>query len=274
MQDDQKPAVTRISQQRRVVLIGVDDTDSTEPDAVGTGQVARQIAGALASRGMGRPLGVTRHQLLTDPAIAYTSHNSALCIGLESDAAMNVLVSAAAEGLAARAQPGSDPGLCVFALSARQGEAQTIERFGLAAAERVLTKEQAYKLAHSTGAHLSEHGGTGDGVIGALAAVGQRAGGESGRFVDAPGVRELEDREILTVGDLIADTAIARVEQWDGTALPADAEIAPAGWLRPSLRGGVAVLLVEQAAAVPNRWVPVEAKRTRNGHGRRRKGAK
>jgi len=253
--------------------MGVDDTDNAEPDAVGTGRVARHIAEELVSRGMGQPLGVTRHQLLIDPAIAYTSHNSALCIGLESDAALNALVSAAAEELAARAQPGSDPGLCVFTPPGRHGEAQTIERFGLAAAERVLTKEQAYKLAQSTGAHLSEHGGSGDGVIGALAAVGQRAGGESGRFVDAPGVRKLEHREVLTVGELIADTAIARVEQWDGTALPADAEIAPSGWLRPSLRGGVAVLLVEQAAAVPTRWVPVQAKRTRNGHGRRRRRA-
>jgi hypothetical protein len=255
-----------------VVLIGIDDTDNREPDSIGTGRVARQIAGELVRRGLGTSLGVTRHQLLIDPAIRYTSHNSALCIGLETDAPIEAVAAAAAEELVARAQSASDPGLCVFCPDGQPTATRTLESFGLAATEQVLTKEQAYELARHAGAHLSEHGGTGDGVIGALAAVGLRSRGESGRFVEAPGVRELEDRDVITVGELLAATAIVAVEQWDGTPLAADAEIVPSGRLRPSLRRGVAVLPIEPATAAPGRWAPVASKHTDDvGHSNNKK---
>ena len=47
---------------------------------------------------------------------------------------------------------------------------------------RVLTKQAAYQTAEQAGIHLSEHGGTGDGVIGALAGVGLRLSGCDGRI--------------------------------------------------------------------------------------------
>ena len=252
----------------RRVVIGIDDTDNLEPDAVGTGRVACAIATVLVKRGLGVSVGVTRHQLLIDPAIPYTSHNSSLCIGLDTAAPIAELVRTTAQELVGRAQAGSDPGLCVLALDGEREARRSVEAFGLAAAERVLTKDQAYAMAKRVGAHLSEHGGTGQGVIGALAAVGHRSRGESGWFVDAPGVRALEDVALVSVAELLKCTAIARVEQWDGTTLGAAELIATGGRLRPSLRRDVAVLLVEPAAGVPGCWAPVEHNRpTPNGHG-------
>jgi hypothetical protein len=251
----------------RNVVIGIDDTDNLEPDSVGTGRVACAMATVLVERGLGVLLGVTRHQLLIHPAIPYTSHNSSLCIGLDTAAPIAELARATARELVGRAQVGSDPGLCVFALDGEQAARRSVEVFGLAAAERVLTKDQAYAMAKRVGAHLSEHGGTGQGVIGALAAVGQRSRGESGWFVDAPGVRALEDVEMVSVAELLAGTAIARVERWDGTTLDAGERVATGGRLRPSLRCGVAVLLVEPATGAPGCWAPVEHNHpTRNGH--------
>ena len=46
----------------------------------------------------------------------------------------------------------------------------------------VLNKEDAYSLAENLGIHLSEHGGTGEGIIGALAGIGLRLSGNDGRF--------------------------------------------------------------------------------------------
>jgi len=46
----------------------------------------------------------------------------------------------------------------------------------------VLTKKEAYPLAEKLGIHLSEHGGTGDGVVGALAESGLRMTGNHCRF--------------------------------------------------------------------------------------------
>lgn len=260
---------------RRTVVIGIDDTDNLEPDSVGTGRVARAIATVLVEGGLGVPVGVTRHQLLIDPVIRYTSHNSSLCIGLDTAAPVAELAGVTAQELVGRAQVGSDPGLCVFALEGERAARRSVEAFGLAAAERVLTKDQAYAMAQRVGAHLSEHGGTGDGVIGALAAVGQRSRGESGWFVDAPGVQALEDVEMVSVAELLEHTAIARVEQWDGTTLGAGEWVATGGRLRPSLRGGVAVLLVEPAAGVPGCWAPVEHNHaTPNGPGVKNKKTK
>ncbi len=46
----------------------------------------------------------------------------------------------------------------------------------------LLTKQEAYMLANTTGVHLSENGGTGDGIVGALAGTGLRLDGNDGRF--------------------------------------------------------------------------------------------
>ena len=75
--------------------------------------------------------------------------------------------------------PGSDPGLCVVATTSVSGPKALIG-FGQTAKDSVLTKSDAYGLAQRLGIHLSEHGGTGQGVIGALAGAGLRLiGGRS-----------------------------------------------------------------------------------------------
>jgi hypothetical protein len=58
----------------KIVYIGVDDTDTL--DSIGTGRVARGLAGYLENLGLGKSLGVSRHQLLVHDQIKYTSHNS------------------------------------------------------------------------------------------------------------------------------------------------------------------------------------------------------
>lgn len=65
-------------------LIGLDDTDNLE--SRGTGFRARQMAEHLESSKCGLiATGITRHQLLVDPRIPYTSHNSSACISVIFD---------------------------------------------------------------------------------------------------------------------------------------------------------------------------------------------
>lgn len=54
--------------------------------------------------------------------------------------------------------------------------------FGKMAKQAVTNKQAAYDLARETGIHLSEQGGTGDGVIGAIAGIGLRLSGNDGRY--------------------------------------------------------------------------------------------
>ena len=60
------------------LLIGIDDTDNLETR--GTGFRARQLASGLQASALATTHGITRHQLLVDPRIPYTSHNSSACL--------------------------------------------------------------------------------------------------------------------------------------------------------------------------------------------------
>lgn len=172
------------------ILISIDDTDNL--DSPGTGALASQIAADLENNGWGTSSFITRHQLLIHPDIPYTSHNSAMCFQADiKDECLEQVIGHAADFLARESAVGSDPGLCVAVLD-RLAESGELIRFGQSAKASVLTKESAYELARRAGIHLSEHGGTGQGVIGALAGAGLRLGGNDGRLkgqlsFDAPG---------------------------------------------------------------------------------------
>lgn len=64
------------------LLVGIDDTDNAYTP--GTGRRARALLRELAAAGLGAPAGATRHQLLVDDRIPYTSHNSSACLAWRS----------------------------------------------------------------------------------------------------------------------------------------------------------------------------------------------
>ena len=64
------------------LLVGIDDTDTEA--GKGTGSLARGLLVSFDEQRIGAALGATRHQLLLDPAIAYTSENAAHCVARTS----------------------------------------------------------------------------------------------------------------------------------------------------------------------------------------------
>jgi len=162
------------------ILVCIDDTDNI--DSRGTGELATMLADIIEEKKWGTASPVTRHQLLIHPDIEYTSHNSSMCFeaAIETEHltditrfSMDFLLNESAEG--------SDPGLCIVPLDALKDK-QKLINYGRNAKKNVLTKETAYELAKKLDIHLSEHGGTGIGVIGALAGTGLRLSGNDGRF--------------------------------------------------------------------------------------------
>jgi len=242
------------------VYIAIDDTDTIETDTAasrGTGAVARDLAALLDRRGLGRSLGVTRHQLLVDPRIPYTSHNSAACLLIETNGApVEELAVAAAAFLSAEAAPGSDAGLCV-APEARVGP--TITDFGRRAKREVLTAAAAHRLAEEAGLHLSGHTGERIGVIGALAAVGLRQSGNDGRFLDLNGLRALHGVQPVAT---LHGTGIRRFRSMTSpvTLRPTDTIDVGEKWPQPILEHGEPTLILERVAlpkmAVPEVAVP------------------
>lgn len=157
-----------------LLLIGIDDTHVLE--STGTGRMARNLADYLTGMGMGEPLGVSRHQLLVDDRIPYTSHNSSLCIGLETELPPADFKKPCSEFLLDNFRDGSDPGLCICLLDEIPSCAVD---FGLIAQTDVLHKRQAVDLATENNIFLVELGGTGGGIIGVLAGVGLRKEGKA-----------------------------------------------------------------------------------------------
>jgi hypothetical protein len=85
--------------------------------------------------------------------------------------------------------------------------------------------------------------GTGGGIIGALAAVGLRAGGDDGRFLWLKGIREISG--VYTVEQLRQTIPIDVVQTLEGVEIPPNDRVELGPWIRPLLKAGRVVLLVE-----------------------------
>jgi hypothetical protein len=214
------------------ILLGFDDTDVLGAP-IGTGRLVRMFEKKLPPAT--RLWGVLRHQLLLDERIPYTSHNSPACavVEVEDAAVMPRLIELAIEHLAELASPGSDPGLCVAREDADLADAIG---FGLACTHSIQTQEEAKAVAASAGIHLSGHGGTNDGIIGALAAVGLTAQGWSGRFLEFNNQRELPDP--VRASELLQKGIMPVSMDRDASVVPPDALITTNGWISPRLWAG------------------------------------
>jgi hypothetical protein len=219
-------------------LIGIDDTDNLE--SRGTGHRVRQLAEWLAANGLAKPLGITRHQLLVDSRIPYTSHNSSACLSVETSDAEQVW-EACREFLLREAAPGSDVGLC---LAAWDGIAESVLTFGKRAKAVVLGMPEAEQTAADSRLKLEGLTGTGGGIIGALAGLGLHRAGNDGRYLWLPGMRELTGK--LPAGEICTNAHVDRVCTLDGADLASETIVDVGEWLRPVLRDGKATLYVEE----------------------------
>jgi hypothetical protein len=242
------------------VFIGVDDTDILD-GPFGTGRVARDMAEQLEKLGLGHTFGVIRYQLLVDPRIHYTSHNSAKCIEFESEAPIILLHESCANFLKQIYLEGSDPGLCTCA--GEQVNPEVIS-FGELAQRELITKKRAIQLARKSDILLSELGGAGEGIIGALAAVGLRGAGDGGRYVQLDGIRDITG--LVTVGSILANTAITAVVDEDGRPVKINELIDSRDWIKPNVIAGKPVLRlrVQNTNDGSRIWETVEQKPNNN----------
>lgn len=220
------------------ILICIDDTDNI--DEGGTGEVAELIAKSINENGWGKSYPITRHQLLIHPDIPYTSHNSSMCFPADiKDDYLEEIIKHAAQLLEAESATGSDPGLCVAAVD-RITSRESLIDFGKKAKRVVVDKKEAYDLARELGVHLSEHGGTGQGIIGAIAGVGLRLTGNDGRF---KGKIKL-DKNVVSVRDIYDLTNIQQVQSLEGILLQENELIKVGDRIKSILLDDKSVLLV------------------------------
>lgn len=230
------------------LLIGIDDTDVLE--SRGTGFLARELVAELGARGLAVGRGISRHQLLVDSRIPYTSHNSSACLEVDVRSGLLAQVGAACRRfLVERSAPGADAGLCVARWPAVSA---AIRDFGRRAKLEIVAAGAAFELASAAGIELAGLTGTGGGAIGALAAVGLRADGNDGRYLWLPGLRELAG--IHTSAEVRRLASVAAVRTLDGRAVPDSSLINVGDWARPILRDGHSVLMVEEENDGGSNW--------------------
>ncbi|MBJ6802316.1 hypothetical protein [Geomonas propionica] len=228
------------------VLIAIDDTDNSV--SRGTGEIAALIADAIEANGWGKPGFITRHQLLVHPDIPYTSHNSAMCLPVEMpEQCLERTITFACDFLERECADGSDPGLCVVVTDNIDSAAELVA-FGRRAKQEVIRKEEALELAQRLHVHLSEHGGTGHGVIGALAGVGLRLWGNDGRMRGS--LAAVRPGQVLTVRELLEQPDVDSVRSPDGSTVDFAALVRIGDKPKTVMRDGGSVLLVRPAEQV------------------------
>ena len=248
----------------RSYLVGLDDTDYG--DSIGTGALARELSLFLVRTMGARSTGITRHQLLVHPDVPYTSHNSAACLGIVlggepagADERLAIL-DKARRLIELLEHPGADPGVCVVA----EEDAGELAAFGRRAQQEVLRMAEAFE-ACARDMVLEPLGGTGQGVIGALAACGLRASGQDGRFIALRGIRDQPDQ--VTAAQLLERTGVEAVLDGEGQPVDAEAPIHTRDWVRPDLRQGRIVLTVRRQAGGSGYEIVRPARRQDGGNG-------
>ncbi len=227
-----------------MIVVGLDDTDIA--DSPGTNQIARAIVAHLGPGATGAV--IVRHQLLFDRRVPYTSKNGSASILLPAAsgnaAPITELTSSIRGVMRSRFVTGSDPGLAIAIRVTA-----TVEAFGRRCQREIVTRADAHSVAGANGVHLEGLGGTEDGVIGALAAVGLASTGDDGRVVHLDGWPYPDDFGGPQDVAAIKARGIDDIRRID-TNEPVEGGLVDVGKrLRPNRRSHKVVLLVEAVAA-------------------------
>ncbi|MFH1033962.1 MAG: hypothetical protein V1806_05590 [Pseudomonadota bacterium] len=234
------------------IYLAIDDTDNLE--SFGTGRMSRILADDLRQRGLIAEFSVTRHQFLVHPDIPYTSHNSDACIAASAPGEdPEAVAQAAVNFLGEHFHAGANPGLCLVRQESVPGE---LVDFGRRAQREVLDLDEGRALAALPGLITWWGGQTGQGIIGALAGVGLRSTQDDGRYIGLTGIRQI--RGVQSVEAILAQAPIAAVISEQGQELDREESVDTEDWVRPSLRQGRIVLLVERDG---QRWRPLDKKK-------------
>lgn len=221
--------------------VGFDDTDVAGADR-GTGKLARWFEDLLP-QGV-RMWGAVRQQLPVLEGIPYTSNNSSACLILEVEE-QNIahhIIDLAADHIRNHFIDGSDPGLCVVPENCPAID--PLKSFGRLACNRIVSQNEAMQAAR--GGHLSGHGGTDDGIIGAAAGVGLTLTGWSGRFIEFKNLRCFDTT--VRVGDLEANGIQVLCVDRNALVPGPDDLVDTRNWLRPRLWDHRPVLPVRRVA--------------------------
>lgn len=227
-------------------LIGVDDTDNSRSSS--TGLLGQRLGLFLESSGLGKLESVTRHQLMVNSQLVYTSDNSAICVTFEADSSKRSEIEMTCRSFILREySAGANAG---FVLASWPQITADVYTWARTVKTYLINREEAIQMARSARISITGLTGNGNGVIGALAAIGLRFRGDDGRFIWLPGM-QLLNSGIYSSSEIMGIVPFDRIENLRGRAPKPEDQIEVGKWIRPVLREGRCVLLVEEDRTHP-----------------------
>jgi hypothetical protein len=181
-----------------IFFLGLDNTG--KPGKSGTGKLAQELGLYLQARGLARLVYVTAHQLLPPgDELPGSTLNHAYCLTLEGDALRKRDIDMESRVFINRNfSAGSNPG---FALAQRDQVNQHILSYAKACRMLVMQRSDATHLSRENGITTIAFAGNGNGVIGALAAIGWRWQGSDGTITWMPGLADLNG--VMTFSEIL-----------------------------------------------------------------------
>jgi hypothetical protein len=229
-----------------VIYVGIDDTDIV--GSPGTNQLARKIVRRLGRAASGAI--VCRHQLFFDSRVPYTSQNGSASIQLPRGDGIprDELIGELRREMQAFFVEGSDPGLAVASHAS-----EAVVAFAGRARSDLVTQAEARQVAEASGCYLEGLGGTNQGIIGALAAIGCVAGGNDGRVVHVEAWPWPDPFSGVQTAGAIRGRGVDEILTVGGEVFHGD-EVDVGKHLRPNWRDGRIVLFVEPVTESTGAW--------------------
>lgn len=187
-------------------LLGIDDTDSHISQD--TAALSLSLGRQLESLSLARLINISCHQLLKHPSIPHTNENIASCLLLDAESVrLREIDLVCRQTLLRESAPGSNAG---YALAAWNQFDPDVVVWGKTCKLTSLNRLDGMALARRCEIAVAGILGNGNGVIGALAAIGLRFEGNDGWIHWMPGLDSV--RGVFTAMELTQRLAIDGIE--------------------------------------------------------------
>jgi len=230
--------------------IGIDDTGHLDQHL--TTKLMRNWLSQMLKADLIHSEGITRHQLFESEKITFSYKNRSLALTFNTSLSVFEIEDSLIDFIRANSNSNSNPAI---ALLSRHSDSLHVLAFGRRCKNELLKLADSEQYASEANVLLRGLGGNRNGMIGALAAVGLRAGGADGVFVHLNGLENIKGT--LSAGDIRNSSALQHIlDISSDEELDRDDIIKIDSYLRPKLINGSPTQHV-QLLASSKIWIPI-----------------
>ncbi len=194
------------------IFVAIDD--SRQLDGGKAGVTASLLTQAIEDNGWGKCAIPSRHRLYSHPDTGCKKHNTARSFSADIEAKyLQEFIDYACNLIKLSGTPDSNTGLAIVIPELMENTDDLLD-YAYRAKEDIVSKNEALAFAEKPGFYLFELSGSGQGIIGALAAAGLRITGNDGQFRGKLQLSKVENY-VATVSEIIYNTYVEQVKNMD-----------------------------------------------------------